>query len=126
MYVDLGMTPMANAYRSASEQDRMEPFYPLRVYVCDRCWLAQLEEFVGAEEIFTDYAYFSSYSDSWLKHAENYTEAIVRRLGLGPSSFVVEAASNDGYLLQYFVARGLPVLGVEPARNVAPLGFQAE
>lgn len=117
--VDLGMSPLCESYLSPSQLNRMEPFYPLRVYVCDRCWLAQLEEFVGPEEIFTDYAYFSSYSDSWLKHAENYTEAIVRRLGLGPSSFVVEAASNDGYLLQYFVARGIPVLGVEPARNVA-------
>lgn len=117
--VDLGMSPLCESYLSPSQLNRMEPFYPLRVYVCERCWLAQLEEFVGPEEIFTDYAYFSSYSDSWLKHAEDYTEAIVRRLGLGPSSFVVEVASNDGYLLQYFVARGIPVLGVEPARNVA-------
>jgi len=122
--VDLGMSPLCESYVSPAQMNRMEPFYPLRVYVCDRCWLAQLEEFVGPEEIFTDYAYFSSYSDSWLKHAENYTEAIVRRLGLGPSSFVVELASNDGYLLQYFIARGVPVLGVEPARNVARVAVE--
>ena len=117
--VDLGMSPLCESYLSPSQLNRMEPFYPLRVYVCDRCWLAQLEEFVGPEEIFTDYAYFSSYSDSWLKHAENYTEAIVRRLGLGPSSFVVEAASNDGYLLQYVKARSIPCTGVEPTASTA-------
>ena len=122
--VDLGMSPLCESYLSSAQLNRMEPFYPLRVYVCDRCGLAQLEEYVGPEEIFTDYAYFSSYSDSWLKHAENYTEAIVRRLGLGPSSFVVEVASNDGYLLQFFVARGIPVLGIEPARNVARVAVE--
>ena len=98
----------------------MEPFYPLHAYVCEKCFLVQLEEFEPPERIFTDdYAYFSSYSDSWLAHAKAYTEAMVARFGLGPSSFVVEIASNDGYLLQYFVAQGVPVLGIEPAANVA-------
>lgn len=113
------MSPLCESYLSAGQLNRMEPFYPLRVYVCDRCYLAQLEEFVSPEEIFTDYAYFSSYSDSWLKHAEDYTGLMVRRFGIDASSSVVELASNDGYLLQYFVERGVPVLGVEPARNVA-------
>jgi 2-polyprenyl-3-methyl-5-hydroxy-6-metoxy-1,4-benzoquinol methylase len=97
----------------------MEPFYPLRVYVCERCLLVQVEEFESAERIFSDYAYFSSYSDSWLQHAREYVEATVDRFALHNGSQVVEIASNDGYLLQYFVARGIPVLGVEPAGNVA-------
>src|SRR4029077_11627350 len=95
-----------------------EPFYPLHVRVCDRCWLAQLEADVGGEEIFTDFAYFSSYSTSWLAHAEQYVGAMTERFGLGPRSHVVEVASNDGYLLQYFVARKIPCLGIEPAADV--------
>jgi SAM-dependent methyltransferase len=97
----------------------MEPFYPLHVYVCNECFLVQLEEFVPAEEIFTEYAYFSSYSDSWLSHARAYVDMVTDRFGLSVKDFVVELASNDGYLLQYFVKKGIPVLGVEPAENIA-------
>jgi SAM-dependent methyltransferase len=97
----------------------MEPFYPLHVYVCDNCFLVQLLEYVTPEHIFTDYAYFSSYSDSWLQHAKAYTEMVSQRFGLHAQSQVVEIASNDGYLLQYFIDRRIPVLGVEPAENVA-------
>lgn len=122
--IDLGMSPLCESYLSAGQLNRMEPFYPLRVYVCDRCYLAQLEEFVGPEEIFSDYAYFSSYSDSWLKHAKDYVDLTANRFGLDASSFVVELASNDGYLLQYFVEKGVPVLGVEPARNVAKVAIE--
>ena len=97
----------------------MEAFYPLHVYVCDNCFLAQLEQYVSPEEIFTEYAYFSSYSDSWLEHARRYTDMIVTRLGLEKDSAVMELASNDGYLLQYFVQKGIRAIGVEPAANVA-------
>ena len=97
----------------------MEPFFPLHVRVCRRCWLAQLPAFVPPEEIFDEYAYFSAYSDSWVEHARVYAEMITGRLGLGPESLVVELASNDGYLLQHFVAHGVPVLGIDPAANVA-------
>jgi SAM-dependent methyltransferase len=97
----------------------MEPFYPLHAYVCSRCFLVQVEEYVGPERIFDDYAYFSSYSDAWLRHAQSYTDMIVSRLSLDAQSHVVELGSNDGYLLQYFVARGVPALGVEPASTVA-------
>ena len=118
-FVDLGMSPLCESFLAAEQLDRMEPFYPLHVRVCDQCWLAQLEAYVGGEEIFTDYAYFSSYSTSWLAHAEKYTDAMISRFGLSTRSFVVELASNDGYLLQYFVARKVPCLGIEPAANVA-------
>jgi SAM-dependent methyltransferase len=119
-FADLGMSPVSNAFLKADELDRMEPFYPLHAFVCDGCFLVQLEQFQPPEHIFTDdYAYFSSYSDSWLEHARRYTEAMVARFALGPRSRVVEIASNDGYLLQYFVQRGIPVLGIEPAANVA-------
>jgi len=118
-FVDLGMSPLCESFLAADQLDRMEPFYPLHVRVCDRCWLVQLEAYVGGEEIFTDYAYFSSYSTSWLAHAERYTDAMIARFGLEAKSFVVELASNDGYLLQYFVARKVPCLGIEPAANVA-------
>jgi SAM-dependent methyltransferase len=97
----------------------MEPFYPLHVYVCERCLLVQLQEYVRPETIFTEYAYFSSYSDSWLQHAKSYTDLMVERFNIDAQSQVVELASNDGYLLQYFVQKGIPVLGVEPAANVA-------
>jgi SAM-dependent methyltransferase len=117
--VDLGMSPLCESYVAADRLDRMEPFYPLHVYVCETCLLAQLEEFVSPEEIFTEYAYFSSYADSWLRHAKDYADMMVRRFGIGAGSRVVELASNDGYLLQYFVEKGIPVLGIEPARNVA-------
>ncbi|MDP9034372.1 MAG: class I SAM-dependent methyltransferase [Myxococcota bacterium] len=117
--VDLGMSPLCESFLSAEQLDRMEPFYPLHVWVCRKCLLVQLSEYVRAEEIFTEYAYFSSFSSAWLKHAEEYVSMISERLRLGKESFVVELASNDGYLLQYFVKRGVPCLGIEPAANVA-------
>ena len=113
------MSPLCERYLGADQLDEMESFYPLRVYVCDRCLLVQLQEFVSPEEIFTDYAYFSSYSSSWVEHAGRYCEMVVERLGLGRDSLVVELASNDGYLLGHLVRRDIPVLGIEPARNVA-------
>ena len=118
-FVDLGMSPLCESYVSADKLNHMEAFYPLHVHVCRRCFLVQLEEYVRAEEIFSEYAYFSSYSDSWLQHARRYVESMIQRFRLGSSSRVIEVASNDGYLLQYFVAKGIPVLGVEPAANVA-------
>jgi hypothetical protein len=119
IFVDLGMSPLSNAYLKPSELARMEPFYPLVVFVCGQCFLVQLEEFESPDGIFTDYLYFSSYSESWVEHARVYTNMIVDRLKLGCSHRVVELASNDGYLLQHFVAKGIPVLGIEPAANVA-------
>jgi hypothetical protein len=117
--VDLGMSPLCESYVSPENLAAMEPFYPLRVWVCSQCLLVQLQEYVAAEQIFTEYAYFSSYSTAWLEHAEDYVALISKRLSLGPESLVVELASNDGYLLQYFVRRGVPALGIEPAANVA-------
>lgn len=118
-FVDLGMSPLCETYLSTDQLNSMEPFFPLHVYVCSECLLVQLEEYVAPAEIFGDYPYFSSYSDSWLRHAKRYVEAISGRLTLHHASFVVELGSNDGYLLQYFVANGVPALGVEPAKNVA-------
>ena len=118
-FVDLGMSPLCESYISSDQLNEMERFYPLHVYVCDKCFLVQLLEYVSPDKIFSDYAYFSSYSDSWLKHARNYVDMAVARFGIDSKSHVVEIASNDGYLLQYFVQRGIPVLGVEPAANVA-------
>jgi len=118
------MSPLANSYLSAEQLNRMEPFYPLRVYVCEACLLVQLEAFETPESIFGDYAYFSSYSDSWLRHARAYAEMAIDRFALGSASRVVEVASNDGYLLQYFVERGIPVLGIEPAANVARVAIE--
>lgn len=118
------MSPLCESYVSAEHLNCMEPFYPLHVYVCGTCFLVQLQEYVSPGHIFTEYAYFSSFSDTWVQHAKQYAEMIVRRLELGPRSFVVEVASNDGYLLQHFVAKGIPVLGVEPAANVAKAAEQ--
>jgi hypothetical protein len=118
-FVDLGMSPLCESYLSVQQLNQMEPFYPLHVFVCEKCLLVQLQEYVSAESIFSEYAYFSSYSESWLAHAKQYTQKMIERFALGPTSQVVELASNDGYLLQYFVAAGIPVLGVEPAANVA-------
>jgi hypothetical protein len=118
-FVDLGMSPLCESFVPADQINQMEPFYPLHAYVCERCFLVQVQEYVRPEAIFTEYAYFSSYSDSWLAHAKAYVEMISARLGLGTTSQVVELGSNDGYLLQYFVAKGIPALGVEPAVNVA-------
>lgn len=123
-FVDLGMSPLCESYLKADQLNRMEPFYPLHVKVCESCFLVQLEEYVSPEHIFTEYAYFSSYSDSWLKHASGYVDMIAKRLNLGAQSLAVELASNDGYLLQYFVNKGIPVLGVEPAINVAKVAEQ--
>ena len=117
--VDLGMSPLCESFLSAEKLNRMEPFYPLLVWVCESCFLVQLEEYVGGEEIFTDYAYFSSFSDSWLEHCRRYVDQMIAQLNLTADSEVMELASNDGYLLQYFVERGIPVVGIEPAANVA-------
>jgi len=118
------MSPLCESYLSASQLDEMEPFYPLHVLVCEKCFLVQLQEYVSVESIFREYAYFSSYSDSWLKHAENYTTNVSKRFSLGKNSLVIELASNDGYLLQYFLSQGIPVLGVEPAANVAQAAIE--
>ncbi len=118
-FVDLGMSPLCESYVAADALDNMEPFYPLHVRVCRECLLVQLPAYVAPDEIFREYAYFAAYSDSWVEHARRFVEMAVSRFGLGAASFVVELASNDGYLLQHLVARGVPVLGVEPARNVA-------
>ncbi len=123
-FVDLGMSPLCESYVSAEKLNQMEPFYPLHVYVCGECFLVQLEELVSPAEIFTEYAYFSSYADSWVEHMCRYADAMTERLGLGENSFVVEVASNDGYLLQHFVRKGIPVLGIEPAANVAKVAME--
>ncbi|HEY0118705.1 MAG TPA: class I SAM-dependent methyltransferase [Cellulomonas sp.] len=118
-FVDLGMSPPCEAFLPAERLDQGETFYPLHVRVCDECLLVQLPAYVPPEDIFTDYAYFSSFSDSWVAHAKKFVDTAVEQLGLGPDSFVVEVASNDGYLLQHVVARGIRCLGIEPAANVA-------
>jgi 2-polyprenyl-3-methyl-5-hydroxy-6-metoxy-1,4-benzoquinol methylase len=118
-FVDLGMSPLCESYVSAERLDHAESFYPLNVRQCSSCLLVQLPAYVPGEEIFSDYAYFSSYSDSWVAHAKRYADAMIDRLGLSSDSLVTEVASNDGYLLQHFTARGIPALGVEPAANVA-------
>jgi 2-polyprenyl-3-methyl-5-hydroxy-6-metoxy-1,4-benzoquinol methylase len=123
LFADLGMSPLANSYLKPEQLNMMEPFYPLRVFVCERCLLVQAQEFETPEHIFSDYAYFSSYSDSWLEHARSYSQMMVRRMGLNNQSRVLEIASNDGYLLQYFVKQGIPVLGIEPAANVAEVAI---
>jgi len=119
IFADLGLSPFANSYLKKEQLYQMEPFYPLQVYVCDTCFLVQLPVFQRPEEIFGDYAYFSSYSESWLQHAKSYTDMMAKRFLIDPNWMVVENASNDGYLLQYFKEKGIPVLGIEPARNVA-------
>ncbi|HSF43601.1 MAG TPA: class I SAM-dependent methyltransferase, partial [Thermoanaerobaculia bacterium] len=119
VFVDLGAQPLANSYLEPADLRKAERFYPLCVYVCGECLLVQLPEEERPEEIFSDYAYFSSYSESWLRHAREYAKAMISRFGLGPTHQVVEVASNDGYLLRWFVERGIPVLGIEPAGNVA-------
>ncbi len=118
-FADLGMSPLSNAYVRAERLNSLEPFYPLHAYVCGRCFLVQLQQFESPAHIFSDYAYFSSYSGSWLKHCEAYALAMIKKLRLSAQSKVVELASNDGYLLQYFKRESIPVLGVEPAGNVA-------
>ena len=123
-FVDLGMSPLCETYPAPADLNRGEIYFPLHVYVCSKCFLVQLEEYESPENIFSDYAYFSSYSESWLKHADTYCANMQSRFGLGEESFVVEVASNDGYLLQYFVRRNVPVLGIEPAANVAKVAIE--
>jgi 2-polyprenyl-3-methyl-5-hydroxy-6-metoxy-1,4-benzoquinol methylase len=123
-FVDLGMSPLCESYLSVQHLNDMEPFYPLHVLVCEHCFLVQLQEYVSVESIFGEYAYFSSFSESWLAHAKAYTEKMIERFALGPKSQVVELASNDGYLLQYFVSAGIPALGIEPAANVAAVAVK--
>lgn len=123
-FCDLGMSPPSNAYLKPDQVQQMEQFFPLHAFVCEKCKLVQLQQFQTPDEIFSDYAYFSSFSDSWLKHAEKYVEQMTTRLSLTKSNQVVEIASNDGYLLQYFQKKGIPVLGVEPAANVAEVARQ--
>lgn len=123
-FANLGMTPLCESFLDASQLNQMEAYYPLHAYVCGACFLVQLEEYVSPADIFTEYAYYSSYSDAWLRHAEEYVTMAIQRFGLSESSHVVEIASNDGYLLQYFVKRGIPVLGIEPAANVARVAVE--
>jgi SAM-dependent methyltransferase len=118
-FVDLGSSPLCESFLTAAQLDEMEPYYPLHVRICDECLLVQLPAYVAPEEIFTEYAYFSAYSTSWVEHARRYAVAMKERLGLDSQSLVVELASNDGYLLQHFLPLGVPVLGIEPALNVA-------
>ena len=123
-FVDLGLSPLCETYPSAADLNRGETYYPLHVLVCEKCWLVQLDEYETPEKIFSEYPYFSSFSDSWLKHCDDYCAAMKTRFGLGSHSFVVEVASNDGYLLQYFLKRDVPVLGIEPAANVAKVAAE--
>ena len=118
-FVDLGMSPLCESFLTAGQLNQMEPFYPLHALVCEKCFLVQLQAYVTPDHIFSEYAYFSSYSTSWVEHARTYCHMIKDRLKLGPRSLVVELASNDGYLLQHFLPLGVPVLGIEPAANVA-------
>ena len=118
------MSPLCETYPSPADLSRGETYYPLHAYVCSQCFLVQLEQFESGENIFSDYAYFSSYSDSWLKHCEKYCGKMIDRFGLNSQSFVVEVASNDGYLLQYFLKQGIPILGIEPAANVAKIASE--
>lgn len=123
-FVDLGMSPLCESYVPREKLNHVEPFYPLHAYVCEKCFLVQLQEYVSPESIFSEYAYFSSYADSWVEHMRRYADMITDRLRLGKDSLVVEVASNDGYLLQHFVKKGIPVLGVEPAANVAKVAVE--
>lgn len=123
-FVDLGMSPLCQTHIHSDQLHEMEPFYPLHAYVCDECFLVQLQEFVTPDAIFSEYAYFSSYSTSWVEHARRYAESMTSRFGLHANSRVMEIASNDGYLLQHFVVGGIPVLGIEPAANVAKAAIE--
>lgn len=124
-FVDLGASPLANSYLKVEQLQMMEPFYPLHAYVCESCHLVQLNEFQSPEHIFNDYAYFSSYSESWLNHAKEYAKLMIERFGFDSNSKVIEIASNDGYLLQYFKKEGIQILGIEPANNVAMVAQEA-
>ncbi len=119
-FIDLVSSPPSNSYLSAEQLNEPEIFYPLKLFVCDKCFLVQIDEYKKNNEIFNEnYAYFSSYSNSWLEHAKNYTEMMIEKLGLNNKSQVIEIASNDGYLLQYFKLQGIPCFGVEPTKNTA-------
>lgn len=119
-FLDLGFAPPSNAYLTVSDLHRPEKYYPLKVMVCDQCWLVQTEDYAQADELFNaDYAYFSSTSTSWLEHAKKYADEMTQRLGLNQTSLVIEVASNDGYLLKNFVETGIPCLGVEPTDSTA-------
>ena len=122
--VDLGMHPLCESFLREDQIDAMEPFYPLHAWVCHECFLVQINDYVTADHIFDEYAYFSSFSSTWLQHAREYVDTMTERLALDEESFVVELASNDGYLLQYFVERGVPCLGIEPAKNVAQAAIE--
>jgi SAM-dependent methyltransferase len=122
-FVDLGVSPLCETYIARDQLQAMEPFYPLHAYVCDQCFLVQLQDFVAPELIFSEYAYFSSYSSSWVEHARRYASMAIERFGLDERNLVIEVASNDGYLLQHFAAAGVPVLGIEPAANVAEVAI---
>jgi len=124
LFLSLGSSPLSNSYLTKEELHQKEIFYPLKVYVCQTCFLVQLQEYESAEAIFRDYAYFSSYSESWLKHSKEYVDKMIRLFKIDTHSYVVEIASNDGYLLQYFVEKGVSVLGIEPAGNVAQVARQ--
>lgn len=124
LFVTLGSSPLSNLFLTRKQLYKMEPFYPLDVYVCDGCFLVQLEEVENPENIFNDYAYFSSYSDTWLKHAKAYVNEMINNFRIDNQSYVIEIASNDGYLLQYFIEKRIPVLGIEPAANVAEVAIQ--
>lgn len=124
LFVDLGMSPLCNTNVEPHQLNQMEPFYPLHAYVCDQCFLVQLGEFVAPSDIFGEYSYFSSYADSWVAHAKRYADRMVECFGINSESLVMEIASNDGYLLQHFVAMNIPVLGIEPAANVAKAAIE--
>ena len=123
-FVDLGMSPLCESLITEEQLNLVETFYPLHVFVCGECFLVQLLEYVTPQDIYGEYAYFSSYSDSWLEHARRYVEMVIARFNLSARSHVVELASNDGYLLRNFVARGIPVLGIEPAANIAAVAVE--
>ncbi|MGH8718746.1 MAG: methyltransferase domain-containing protein, partial [Burkholderiales bacterium] len=124
LFVDLGMSPLCNTNVEPHQLNQLEPFYPLHAYVCDQCFLVQLGEFVAPSDIFGEYSYFSSYADSWVAHAKRYADRMVECFGINSESLVMEIASNDGYLLQHFVAMNIPVLGIEPAANVAKAAIE--
>ena len=126
VFLDLGFAPPSNAYLVEADLQAPEQYFPLKLFVCDKCWLVQTEDYSRSDELFTkDYAYFSSTSTTWLTHAKSYVDMITARLGLGPESFVIEVASNDGYLLKNFVADGVPCLGVEPTDSTAAVAEAA-
>lgn len=123
-FVDLGMSPLCQTHIAAAQLNQMEPYFPLHTRVCEHCWLVQLPQFVAPADIFSEYAYFSSYADSWVEHARRYCESVSQRFGIDRHKRVIEIASNDGYLLKHFVSKGVPVLGVEPAANVAAVAIK--